>query len=260
MSERTENLELLLTIFTAIYLGIFVLCYCIFLYKSKSNFFLRLNINSLIFIFYFIFRVVADVLFYNAFKKDPSVIENDTLLEKIANLSSTIFSRAKWIVIYYCIAWAEEFRIEIVAWNSHETLEKNEINVNLEKGNWRKKKCFFKGVYLVAAIMVVASTALYFTAYKGTWTYILELAAKVIILLLDFYSTDIVRKQLKSFAKEPNDKGDKKMRCCCCVTFYWLIVILAVLHLIDSILSLVSPITDIVYISKSEQIFGLLEL
>lgn len=260
MSERTENLELLLTIFTAIYLGIFVLCYCIFLYKSKSNFFLRLNINSLIFIIHFIFRVVADVLFYKAFKKDPSVIENDTLLEKIANLTSTIFSRAKWIVIYYCIAWAEEYRIEIVAWNSHETQEKNEINVNLEKDGWRKKKRIFKGVYLVAAIMVVASTALYFTAYKGTWTYILELAAKVIILGLDFYCTDIVRKQLKSFAKEPNDKGDKKMRCCCCVTFYWLIVILTFLHIIDSILSLVSPITDIVYISKSEQIFGLFEL
>jgi hypothetical protein len=75
MENITENLELVLTISTGIYLGIFTLCFGIFLRYSKSNFFPRVNINSIIIWVYFIARLVADVLFYKAFKKDPSVIE-----------------------------------------------------------------------------------------------------------------------------------------------------------------------------------------
>lgn len=60
---------------------------------------------------YFGFRFAVDIVFYQAFKKDPSVIEKDTTLEASANLISTIFSRGKWIVIYICVAWAEDERI-----------------------------------------------------------------------------------------------------------------------------------------------------
>jgi len=111
MGKITEILELALTISTVIYFGIFTLCYFIFLRYSKSNFFPRVNFNSIIIWVYFLFRLVVDVLFYQAFKKDPSVIEKDTTLEASANLISTIFSRAKWIFIYICVAWAEDERI-----------------------------------------------------------------------------------------------------------------------------------------------------
>jgi hypothetical protein len=64
MEKKTENLELGLAISTGIYLGIFTLCYGIFLCKSKSNFFPRVNFNSMFIWVYFLVRLIADALFY----------------------------------------------------------------------------------------------------------------------------------------------------------------------------------------------------
>jgi hypothetical protein len=63
----------------------------------------------------------------------------------------------------------------------------------MEKGDWKRTKLIWLVLYLVAAIMVVASTALYFSDFKGKGTYYLELVAKVLILGLDIYCCFIIK-------------------------------------------------------------------
>ena len=110
--EIKEILDLLMTICSGLFMIIFIIQYCSFLSRNGHGKLRRVNINAGMFIFYFVIRFFADLLFYLAFKKDPSVIYKGTSLEKGANVISTIFSRLKWVFIYYVVARAEDARIE----------------------------------------------------------------------------------------------------------------------------------------------------
>lgn len=110
--EIKEILDLLMTICSGLFMIIYILQYCSFLSRNKHDKLRRVNINAWVFIAYFVLRFGADLLFYLAFKKDPSVIYKGTSFEKWANVISTFISRVKWYFIYYVVARAEDERIK----------------------------------------------------------------------------------------------------------------------------------------------------
>lgn len=72
-------------------------------------------------------------------------------------------------------------------------------------------------MYGIAAAAVFTSAVLYFSESKGKFTYILELGAKIFILVIDIYFTLVVCKLLALFGNGPYDPDKKKKKLCCCI-------------------------------------------
>ena len=114
--EKIQILDMVVMISSIIYCLIFIGVYSWAQFKTSCKEFLSKNINSInscIFLIYFIIRAFLDSLLYFALKKDPLTDSNHPLLAQIVNLISSIFSRAKWILLYYLVSLAEDARIKI---------------------------------------------------------------------------------------------------------------------------------------------------
>ena len=88
------------------------------------------------------------------------------------------------------------------------------------------------------------------------------------ILFINIYVVFIVCRLQKFFEKGNYDKEKKDTIFCCCLPIkvkiysllkYW-IIFLTFLHISDSVLTLSSPIANLIYLSKSDHVFGLLDL
>lgn len=114
--EEIQILDMVVMISSIIYCIIFFVVYIWAQCSTNWKELMSKNINSInscIFLLYFLIRAVSDSVFYFALKKDPSTDLNHPLLAQIANLISSIFSRAKWILLYYLVSLAEDARIKI---------------------------------------------------------------------------------------------------------------------------------------------------
>ena len=81
------------------------------LIKIKGRVFLGLGLLLWLFGIFFIARGATDTIRYIAFSGDDEPI--DGLLNKIADLTSTLFSRIKWFVLYYFVIKAQEVRVKL---------------------------------------------------------------------------------------------------------------------------------------------------
>jgi hypothetical protein len=107
-----QNLDMLLMISSMCYAGLFMIAYLVILITSRKVL-PRININFAFFLLFLIGRATRDTLYYYAYLKNPNINEYDTALEQTAKCISTIFSRAKWIMLYYYVGLAEDERINI---------------------------------------------------------------------------------------------------------------------------------------------------
>ena len=167
--------------------GIFtILLFCV-LIKIRGKVFLGLGLLLWLFVIFFIARGFTDTFKFIAFygEKKP----HDIMLNKIADLTSTLFSRIKWFVLYFFVIQAQEVRIKLQSASPEE--------FNLQSSIWRRKKYFILSVFFFASIVIVASTFLNFTNYQGEQNYIFEMLSKVAILLIDVYFTYIFIELLK---------------------------------------------------------------
>ena len=139
-------------IYCVIFLGVYTWAQI----STRCKEFLNKNINSVnscILLLFFIIRAVSDSLYYFAVENDPSINLNGSLFAQIAVFIQSLFSRAKCFVLYYLVSLAEDTNIKI----KYDDLE---LEVDIQKKKWerRKKLCF--SVYLTVAGLVVISAVL----------------------------------------------------------------------------------------------------
>jgi len=91
--------------------GIFMIVYICVLIKIKGKVFLGLGLLLWLFCIFFIARGATDTIRYIAFSGESK--PHDHLLNKIADMTSTLFSRIKWFVLYYFVIQAQEVRVKL---------------------------------------------------------------------------------------------------------------------------------------------------
>ena len=139
-------------IYCVIFLGVYTWAQI----STRCKEFLNKNINSVnscILLLFFIIRAVSDSLYYFAVENDPSINLNGSLFAQIAVFIQSLFSRAKCFVLYYLVSLAEDTNIKI----KYDDLE---LELDIQKKKWerRKKLCF--SIYLTAAGLVIISAVL----------------------------------------------------------------------------------------------------
>jgi len=90
--------------------GFFLLTFSVVLILIRGKVFLGLSLVLTIFIVFFITRGITDTFLYLASQEDNA---KKKLLEQVANVISTLFSRVKWFMLYYFVIQAQEVRIRI---------------------------------------------------------------------------------------------------------------------------------------------------
>ena len=90
---------------------IFMLVFLCVLIKIRGRVFLGLGLLLWLFGIFFIARGTTDTIRYIAFAGEEK--PHDVILNKIADLTSTLFSRIKWFVLYYFVIKAQEVRVKL---------------------------------------------------------------------------------------------------------------------------------------------------
>lgn len=99
-------------------------------------------------------------------------------------------------MFYYFVAITEDLRIIFQA--------KNEEELAISSAKWKRKKIFLLIIFLIASTTILVSAFLYFFKYEGNIAYFLEIAAKIVILGIDLYSTYVLIRLLNFHESQRN--------------------------------------------------------